>query len=63
MTAELATAVLLPCNVVVQEGDDGCVEVAAIDPYALLGIIQNKEGIRDTIETVRSSLKAGLAAL
>ena len=32
---------MLPCNVIVQEGADGAVEVAAVDPVASMQAIEN----------------------
>ena len=34
---------MLPCNVIVQELDDGAVEVAAIDPMASMQAVENEE--------------------
>lgn len=43
---------MLPCNVIVQETDDGNVEVAAIDPVASMQAVGNKglEGIATEIQ-------------
>lgn len=34
--------VLLPCNIIVQEHEDGEVEVSAVDPIASMGFVKNK---------------------
>ena len=34
---------MLPCNVIVEEHDDGTVEVSAVDPSASLQAVDNKE--------------------
>ncbi len=34
---------MLPCNIVVQEKDDGKIEVAAIDPIASMQAVDNKK--------------------
>ena len=33
---------MLPCNVIVQELEDGCVEVAAVDPIASMQAVENE---------------------
>lgn len=34
---------MLPCNVIVEEEDDGSVEVSAVDPIASMQSVENKE--------------------
>ena len=47
---------LLPCNVVVREEDDGSVTVAFMDPGAVLGLV-DKEGVAQLGNEVRSRLE------
>jgi len=47
---------MLPCNVVVQEREDGKVEVAAVDPIASMQSVQN-ESLGEIAEEVQSKLK------
>jgi uncharacterized protein (DUF302 family) len=41
LDAEIDLGVLLPCNVVVYENDDGEVVVSAVDPHAMLSAVEN----------------------
>jgi uncharacterized protein (DUF302 family) len=41
LTAELELGVLLPCNVVVYEADNGDIVVSAVDPGQLVGVAEN----------------------
>jgi uncharacterized protein (DUF302 family) len=41
--AEDKIGTMLPCNVIVQERDEGGVEVAAIDPIASMAAVENSE--------------------
>lgn len=41
LDAEIDLGVLLPCNVVVYENDDGEVVVSAVDPHAMLSAVDN----------------------
>ncbi|WP_020677993.1 DUF302 domain-containing protein [Geopsychrobacter electrodiphilus] len=43
LQSEDKIGVMLPCNVIVQELDDGRVEVAAVDPVASMQAIDNPE--------------------
>src|SRR3989339_2281324 len=43
LQAEDKIGVMLPCNVVVIEQEDGKVEVTAVDPAASMAAIKNKE--------------------
>ena len=47
---------MLPCNVIVQEIDEGRVEVAAIDPVASMQAVANP-GLKDVAEKVQAKLK------
>ncbi len=53
---------MLPCNVIVQEADDGLVEVAAIDPAASMQSIDNP-ALRAQATVVGEKLKAALERL
>ncbi len=47
---------MLPCNVIVQEIDEGKIEVAAIDPVASMQAVANP-GLKDVAEQVQGKLK------
>ncbi len=53
--AEPDIGLLLPCNVVVREEDDGSVTVGFMDPAAVLGLVQRPE-----LETLGQEVKARL---
>lgn len=46
---------LLPCNVVIREEEDGSICVAFMDPSSVLSLVE-KEGIEDLAAEVRSRL-------
>ena len=48
--------VMLPCNVIVEEHDDGTVEVSAVDPRASMQAVDN-EGLTEIATQVRDLLK------
>lgn len=62
LEAEDKVGVLLPCNVVVQELKDGSVEVAAMDPVAAMGIIENYE-MDNIARQVKEAVSQALEAL
>ena len=51
--------VMLPCNVLVQEHEDGKVEVSAINPLQSIGAI-GKESLKPLAEEVGDKLKAAI---
>jgi len=56
LLAEDKIGTMLPCNVIVQEGAPGEIEVAAIDPIASMQAIQNP-GLGEVAEAVREKLR------
>jgi len=56
LTAEDKIGVMLPCNVVVEEHENGSVEVSAVDPVASMQAVSN-EGLHPIAEEVRSNLR------
>ena len=53
---------MLPCNVIVQEAEDGKIEVAAIDPMASMQAIQNPD-LQSVAEQVQAKLRSVIAGL
>ena len=56
LQAEDKIGTMLPCNVIVQETEDGKVEVSAVDPLASMQAIQNTK-LRDIANQVQAKLK------
>lgn len=64
LTADPDIGLLLPCNVVLRQEDDGSITVAFMDPVAVLSLVE-REGIetlagdvRQRLERVRDALSA-----
>ena len=56
LQAERMIGAMLPCNVIIQEADDGKTEIAAIDPVASMTALSNPR-LEDIAHTVREKLK------
>jgi uncharacterized protein (DUF302 family) len=56
LTAEPDIGLLLPCNVVVREEEDGSVTVAFMDPQSVLDLVQ-KPGIHELAGDVKARLE------
>ena len=58
ISAEDKIGTMLPCNVIVEEHEDGRVEVTAVDPLASMQSVENDEltpiatQVRDSLKTV-----------
>lgn len=55
LQSEDKIGVFLPCNVVVEENEDGTVEVSAVDPVASMTAVEN-----DTLGSVASQVREKL---
>ncbi len=62
LQAERRIGTMLPCNVIIQETDDGKIEVAAIDPIASMTVVENKE-LLEIAEEIQFKLKNALKKL
>ncbi|MBJ7879192.1 DUF302 domain-containing protein [Gelidibacter salicanalis] len=58
ISAENKIGTMLPCNVIVQEREDGKIEVSAVDPAASMTAVENKE-----LETIAQEVRAKLKAI
>ena len=56
LLAEDKIGAMLPCNIIVQEVEDGKIEVAAINPVASMQAVENKS-LGEIAITVQSKLK------
>lgn len=56
LQAEGHIGLMLPCNVIVQEHENGDVEVSAVDPVASMQAIENND-LGDVAKDVRDMLK------
>lgn len=53
---------MLPCNVIVQQHEDGKVEVSAVDPVASMQAVDNPE-LNRVAGTVRKTLRKAVAEI
>ena len=56
LEAEDKIGTMLPCNVIVQETEDGRTEIAAVDPVASMQSVENEE-LRPIAEEIRDRLR------
>jgi uncharacterized protein (DUF302 family) len=57
LSEEDKIGLMLPCNVIVQEHENGTVEVSAVDPIASMGAVQN-EALGSIATEVQGKLKS-----
>lgn len=62
LLAEDKIGTMLPCNVIVQQAEDGMVEVSAVDPMASMSAVEN-ESLGPIAIEVQEKLKAVIASL
>ena len=62
LEAEPLIGILLPCNVVVHETEDGKTEVAAVDPLVAMQSVES-EGLRPVAEDIQAKLKRVIAGV
>ncbi|PKD19583.1 hypothetical protein APR41_02970 [Salegentibacter salinarum] len=62
ISAESKIGTMLPCNLIVQETEDGKTEVSAVDPVASMTAIENDE-LGSIAQEVRSKLKTVIERL
>ena len=62
ITAESKIGTMLPCNVIVQELENGKVEVSAVDPVASMSAVENEQ-LGAVAKQVREGLKRAIYSL
>jgi len=62
LLVERRIGTMLPCNIVVQETDDGRVEVSAVDPIASMKSIKNPD-LKEIAEEVQDRLQRVVESL
>ena len=56
LTADSQVGLLLPCNVVVSQEDDGSIQISIIDPISMLGVV-NTPGVEPVAIEARARLE------
>ena len=61
ITAEPLVGLLLPCNVVVMEAENGDIAVSAVNPLEMFKVVDNP-AMADTVATVNEKLRRAVEA-
>jgi len=62
LAADSQVGLLLPCNVVVAQGEEGMVEISLVDPLSMLGIVVNRD-VEPVAQEARARLERVVASL
>ena len=62
LSAEPHIGLMLPCNVVVQEMDDGKIDVSAVDPKASMAAVENSD-LEEVADRIKSQLETVIKGL
>lgn len=62
LQSENKVGVLFPCNIVVEENENGEIEVSAVDPISSMNVIQN-ESLKELATEVQQKLKRVISIL
>lgn len=63
LQAEPEIGLLLPCNVIVYERDDGQCVVAAVDPDSMLGVVGDNPVVAEVARDARNRLQRALESI
>ena len=63
LQAEPEIGLLLPCNVIVYERDDGKCVVAAVDPDSMLGVVGDNRVVAEVARDARSRLQRAIETI
>jgi len=63
LTAEMEVGLLLPCNVIVYEDDDGAAHVSAIDPLSAMSVVGDNEELKGIASEIIKKLKTAIKAV
>lgn len=62
LTADPQVGLLLPCNVVVSQGEEGMIEISLVDPLSMLGIVTHPD-VEPVAQEARKRLERVVGSL
>ena len=62
LTIETEIGLMMPCNVIVYEDDDGATHISAIDPLSAMAVVEN-DGLKEFATEVAGKLKTAVEAV
>lgn len=62
LSAEDKIGIMLPCNVIIEENENGTIEVSAVDPIASMGAVENPN-LEEIAQEVQQKLKRVIDSL
>jgi uncharacterized protein (DUF302 family) len=62
LTLEMEIGLMMPCNVIVYEDDEGATRISAIDPMSAMDVVGN-DGLKEFASQVQEKLKIAVEAV